>query len=142
MIHHSIRILLSRSTRLTAASLSAKPSHIRLPSSRKVSLHTSSINILKPVTILTVKHRILIPKLIKSLSFKSFLKVFTLTLIALFAKFKLRRPRLNTIRSSFIDSTTHDLNMVTLRKQFHNRSYSLTIIKLNHRMKMSMIILT
>lgn len=114
MINHSIRILLSRSTRLTTAGFPAKPSYIRLPSSREILLHTSSINILKPVTILTVKHRILIPKLIKSLSFKSFLKVFTLTLITLFAKFKLRRPTLNAIRPSFIDSTAHNLNMVAL----------------------------
>ena len=142
MIHHSIRILLSRRTRLTAAGLTAKPSNIRLPSSRKILLHTSSINILKPVTILTVKHRILIPKLIKSLSFKSFLKVFTLTLIALFAIFILCRPRLNTIRLSFIDSTTHDLNMVTLRKQSNNGSQSFHSFKLNNRMKMFMIIFT
>ena len=113
MIHHSIRILLSRSTRLTTASLTTEPSNIRLPSSRKVLLQTSSINILKPITILTVKHRILIPKLIKSLSFKSFLKVNAPTLIAFLAILILRRPRLNTIRLSFIDSTTHDFNMVT-----------------------------
>ena len=140
MIHHSTRILLSRSTRLTTAGFTAKPSNIRLPSSRKFFLRTSSINIFKTVTILTVKHRILIPKLIKSLSFKSFHKVFTLTLITLFAKLVLCRPWLNTIRPSFIDSTTHDLNMVALSQQSNNGSYSFFVFKLNNRMKMIMLI--